>query len=180
MNKNYRYLLTCIDICNKFAFVIPLKDKKGVTMKNAVQKIFKIRKPKFLSTDNGEEFYNNQVNGLLEKNNIKLYSTNNSEVKSSVIERFSCTFKNIMYKKFNENNNTIFYNIVDKLVNEYNNKYHRTIKMTPVEVSKKINEKKIKEIYNLEKTNKIAEFKIGDHVRISLNKNIFEKSYETN
>ena len=180
INKGYRYLLTCIDIFSKYAFVIPLKDKKGITIKNALQKIFNKRKPKFLWTDNGKEFYNNQVNDLLEKNNIKLYSTNNSEIKSSVIERFNRTLKNIMYKKFTENNNTIFYNIIDKLVNEYNNKYHRTIKMTPVEASKKINENKIKQIYNFEKTNKIAKFKIGDHVRISLNKNIFEKSYETN
>ena len=180
MNKGYRYLLTCIDIFSKYAFVIPLKDKKGITIKNALQKIFNERKPKFLWTDNGKEFYNNQVNDLLEKNNIKLYSTNNSQIKSSVIERFNRTLKNIMYKKFTENNNTIFYNIIDKLVNEYNNKYHRTIKMTPVEASKKINENKIKQIYNFEKTNKIAKFKIGDHVRISLNKNIFEKSYETN
>ena len=180
INKGYRYLLTCIDIFSKYAFVIPLKDKKGITIKNALEKIFKKRKPKFLWTDNGKEFYNNQVNDLLEKNNIKLYSTNNSEIKSSVIERFNRTFKNIMYKKFTENNNTMFYNIIDKLVNEYNNKYHRTIKMTPVEASKKINENKIKQIYNFEKTNKIAKFRIGDHVRISLNKNIFEKSYETN
>ena len=180
INKGYRYLLTCIDIFSKYAFAIPLKDKKGITVKNALQKIFNKRKPKFLWTDNGKEFYNNQVNDLLEKNNIKLYSTNNSEIKSSVIERFNRTLKNMMYKKFTENNNTIFYNIIDKLVNEYNNKYHRTIKMTPVEASKKINENKIKQIYNFEKTNKIAKFKIGDHVRISLNKNIFEKSYETN
>ena len=85
-----------------------------------------------------------------------------------------------MCKKFIENNNIIFYNIIDKLVNVYNNKYHRTIKITPIEASKKINEKKIKQIYNFEKANRIAKFKIGDHVRISLNKNIFEKSYETN
>ena len=52
--------------------------------------------------------------------------------------------------------------------------------MTPLEASKKINENRIKQIYNFEKTNKIAKFKIGDHVRISLDKNIFEKSYETN
>ena len=56
-----------------------------------------------------------------------------------------------MYKKFTENNNAIFYNIIDKLVNEYNNKYHTTIKMIPVEASKKINENKIKEIYNFKK-----------------------------
>ena len=180
INKGYRYLLTCIDMFSKYAFVIPLKDKKGITIKNALQNIFNKRIPKFLWTDDGKEFYNNQVNDLLEKNKIKLYSTNNSEIKSSVIERFNRTFKYMMYKKFTENNNTIFYNIIDKLVNEYNDKYHRTIKMTPVEASKKVNENKIKQIYNFEKTNKIAKFKIGDHVRISLNKNIFEKSYETN
>ena len=180
LNKGYRYLLTCIDIFSKFAWVIPLKDKKGITIKNALEKIFNKRKPKFLWTDRGTEFYNKQVLDLLNENNIKLYSTNNSEIKSAVIERFNRTFKNMMYKKFTENNNTIFYNILDELVNKYNNKYHSTIKMTPVEASKKINEKKIKNIYNFEKTKKPGRFKIGDRVRISLEKNIFEKSYETN
>ena len=180
LNKGYRYLLTCIDIFSKFVWVIPLKDKKGITIKQALQKIFNKRKPKFLWTDNGKEFYNKQVQDLLNENNIKLYSTNNSEIKSAVIERFNRTFKNIMYKKFTENNNTIFYNILDELVNNYNNKYHSTIKMSPIEGSKKINENKIKNIYNFEKTKKLGKFKIGDRVRISLEKNIFEKGYETN
>ena len=180
LNKGYRYLLTCIDIFSKYSWVIPLKDKKGITMKNALEKIFNKRKPKFLWTDKGKEFYNKQVQDLLNENNIKLYSTNNSEIKSAVIERSNRTFKNMMYKKFTENNNTIFYNILDELVNNYNNKYHSTIKMTPIEGSKKINEKKIKNIYNFEKTKKLGKFKIGDRVRISLEKNIFEKGYETN
>ena len=180
LNKGYRYLLTCIDIFSKFAWVIPLKDKKGITIKNALEKIFNKRKPKFLWTDKGTEFYNKQVQDLLNENNIKLYSTNNSEIKSAVIERFNRTFKNMMYKKFTENNNTIFYNVLDELVNNYNNKYHSTIKMTPIEASKKINEKKIRNIYNFEKTKKPGKFKIGDRVRISLEKNIFEKGYETN
>ena len=180
LNKGYRYLLTCIDIFSKFSWVIPLKDKRGITIKNALEKIFNKRKPKFLWTDRGKEFYNKQVETLLNENNIKIYSTNNSEIKSAVIERFNRTFKNMMYKKFTENNNTIFYNILDELVKNYNNKYHSKIKMTPVEASKKINEKKIKNIYNFEKTKKPGRFKIGDRVRISLEKNIFEKSYETN
>ena len=180
LNKGFRYLLTCIDIFSKYSWVIPLKDKKGINVKNALQKIFKERSPKFLWTDRGKEFYNKQVQDLLNENNIKLYSTNNSKIKSSVIERFNRTFKNMMYKKFTENNNTIFYNIIDDLVNEYNNKYHSTIKMSPIEGSKKINEKKIKNIYNFDKTKKPGKFKIGDRVRLSLEKNIFEKSYETN
>ena len=114
LNKGYRYLLTCIDIFSKFAWVIPLKDKKGINVKNALQKIFKQRKCKFLWTDRGTEFYNKQVQDLLNENNIKLYSTNNSEIKSAVVERFNRTFKNMMYKKFTENNNTTFYNILDE------------------------------------------------------------------
>ena len=180
LNRGYRYLLTCIDIFSKFSWVIPLKDKKGITIKNALEKIFNKRKPKFLWTDRGKEFYNKQVETLLNENNIKIYSTNNSEIKSAVIERFNRTFKNMMYKKFTENNNTIFYNILDGLVKNYNNKYHSSIKMTPVEASKKINEKKIKNIYNFEKTKKPGRFRIGDKVRISLEKNIFEKGYDTN
>ena len=85
-----------------------------------------------------------------------------------------------MYKKFTENNNTIFYNIINDLVNKYNNKYHSTIKMTPVQASLKINEKKMKNIYNFDKTKKLGKFKIGERVKLSLEKNIFEKSYETN
>ena len=93
LNKGYPYLLTCIDIFSKFAWVIPLKDKKGINVKNVLEKIFKQRSPKFLWTDRGTEFYNKQVQDLLNENDIKLYSTNNSEIKSAVVERFNRTFK---------------------------------------------------------------------------------------
>ena len=65
-----------------------------------------------------------------------------------------------MYKKFTENNDTIFYNILDKLTNNYNNKYHSTIKMTPIEGSKKINEKKIKIFIILKKLKNQANLKL--------------------
>ena len=152
-NKGYRYLLTCIDIFSKFAWVIPLKDKKGINVKNALEKIFKQRKCEYLWTDRGKEFYNKQVQDLLKENNIKLYSTYNSEIKSSVIERFNRSFKNMMYKKFTENNNTIFYNILDELVDKYNTKYHRTIKMTSIEGSKKLMKRKYNKFITLKKQN---------------------------
>ena len=66
----------------------------------------------------------------------------------------------MMYTKFTENNNTIFYNILDKLTNDYNNKYHSTIKMTPIEGSKKINEKKIKIFIILKKLKNQANLKL--------------------
>ena len=69
------------------------KDKKGETVAAAFEKIFKLgRQPRLLWTDKGKEFYNKNVNQLLSKKNIKLYSTENEE-KSSVVERFNRTYK---------------------------------------------------------------------------------------
>ena len=79
-------------------------------------------------------------------------------------------------KEFVKNNNTVWYNILPKLIKIYNNRYHSTIKMKPTEVNKS-NEKFIKEnIYTYDKTSKIPKFKINDLVRISLKRrNIFDK-----
>ena len=59
-NEGFRFLLCVIDICNKYAWVVPLKHKKGVSIVNAFQSIFKKsnRKPNKIRVDNGGEFYN--------------------------------------------------------------------------------------------------------------------------
>ena len=81
-----------------------------------------------------------------------------------------------MMKEFVKNNNTIWYNILPKLIKIYNNRYHSTIKMKPNHVNKN-NEKYIKEnVYTYDKTTKIPKFKIGDLVRIILKRSpIFDK-----
>ena len=78
------------------------------------------------------------------------------------------------------NNNTIWIKNLDKLVKEYNNSYHRTIKMKPIDASKKSNENIVRKNYNFEITNKKQKFSIGDKVRISILKNTFEKGYTSN
>ena len=82
------------------------------------------------------EFYNKDLKQLLDKNDVKLYSTENEE-KSSVVERWSRTMKHKMWKMFTANNNTVYYDKLDKLIKEYNNTKHSSIKMTPIEASKK-------------------------------------------
>ena len=81
-----------------------------------------------------------------------------------------------MMKEFVKNNNTIYYNILPKLIEIYNNRYHSIIKMKPIHVNKN-NEKYIKEnVYTYNKTTKIPKFKINDLVRISLKRrDIFDK-----
>ena len=108
-------------------------------------------------------------------NNVKIYYTN-SLLKAVIIERFNRSLRELVMKEFVKNNNTVWYNILPKLIKIYNNRYHPTIKRAPIEVNKN-NEKYIKEnIYTYNKTTKIPKFKIGDLIRISLKRrNIFDK-----
>ena len=76
-NKGFRFLLSVIDVFSKYVWVVPLKDKKGVTITNAFQKILKEsdRKPNKIWVDKGSQFYNSSFKKWLKDNNIKMYST---------------------------------------------------------------------------------------------------------
>ena len=85
-----------------------------------------------------------------------------------------------IYKSFTLNNNAIWIKDLNKLVKEYNNSYHRSIKLSPLNASKKSNENIVRKNYNFEITNKKSKFSIDDKVRVSLLKNTFEKGYTSN
>ena len=107
-NKGYKYLLIVIDIFSKYGWIVPLKDEKGETVTKAFQQIFKEGdKPEYLWADKGSEFYNKHMKDLLDKHNIKLYSTENEE-KSSVVERWNRTIKTKMWKQFTAHGNTMY------------------------------------------------------------------------
>ena len=112
---------------------------------------------------------------FFEDNDIKIYHTY-SNLKAVVIERFNRSLRELMMKEFVKNNNTVWYNILAELIKTYNNRYHRTIKMKPIDVNK-TNEKHIKNTtYNYDITSKIPKFKINDLVRISLKRReLFDK-----
>ena len=88
LNKGVRFLLCAIDIFSKYAWVVPLKDKNGISIVNAFQKFLKQsnRKPHKIWVDEGSEFYNSSFKKWLQDNDIAMYSTNNEE-KSVVAER---------------------------------------------------------------------------------------------
>ena len=143
-NKHYKYLLAVIDVFSKYGWLIPLKNKTGVTVSEAFKTLFKERKPMYIWSDKGSEFYNRQVKELLKDNNIKLYSTENEE-KSSVVERWIGTMKQRMFKYFTAHETDKYYDILDDLVKDYNNTVHSSIKMTPVEASKSENQSTVYE-----------------------------------
>ena len=98
-NKGIRFLLYDIDISSKYAWVIPLKDKKGTTISNAFQKVLdeSERKPNKIWVDKGSEFYNRSKKCWLQNNNTKMYSTH-SKGKAVVAEKFIRTLKNRIYE----------------------------------------------------------------------------------
>ena len=176
-NKEISFFLLCaIDLYSKYAFFIPLKDKKGISIVNAFDKIIKQskRKPNKIWVDQGSEFYNNKFKKWLSDNNIIMYSTYN-EGKPVVAERFIRTLKNKLYKHMTATSKNVYYNVLDGIVNEYNNTKHSTIKMKPKDVG--YNNKRV---YIDEHNEKDSRFKVGDRVRISKFKNIFAKGYTPN
>ena len=181
-NNNYKYIFTVIDFFSKYSWCHPLKNKNSNEIIKFFKDIFKKskRKQKMIQSDEGSEFTNKLVQNFFNDNNIKWYHTFNRDIKCSICERFNRTILNKIYKNLTLNNNTVWIKDLNKLVKEYNNSYHRTIKMNPIDVSKKSNENIVRKNYNFEITNKKPKFSIGDEVTISILKNTFEKGYTSN
>ena len=175
-NKGVRFLLCVIDIFSKYAWIVPLKDKKGVSIVAAFQSILKQsnRKPNKIWADKCSEFYNTSFKKWLQDNNIVMYSTQN-EGKSVVAERFIRTIKSKIYKCMTSISKNVYIDKLDDIVNEYNNTYHRTIKMKPINVKDSTYINTDKEV-----NDKGTKFKVGDDVRISKYKSIFAKGYTPN
>ena len=128
-NKGIRYLLCVIDLFSKYAWVVPLKDKNGVSIVNAFQSILDSskRKPNKIWVDQGSEFYNNVFKKWLKGNDISMYSTYN-EGKSVVAERFIRTLKNKIYKHMTAISKNVYFDVLDDIVDEYNNTYIKPLK----------------------------------------------------
>ena len=153
-----------------------MKDKKGVSIVDAFQKILNDsnRKSNKIWVDEAKKFYNNSFKKWLKDNDIKMYSIHN-EGKSVVAERFITTLKTKIYKYMTLIVKNVYIDKLDDIVSEYNNTYHRTIKMKPVDVKDNTYIDFEKEV-----NDKDPKFKVGDHVRISKYKNIFAKGYTPN
>ena len=132
----------------------PLKGIKGITITNYFQQILD-------ESNHDSEFYNRSMKSWLEKNNIEIYSTH-IEGKPVAAEKYIRTLKNKIDKYMTSISKNVYIDELDDIVNKYNNTYHITIKMKPIDVKSNtyINDKNPKLI-------------IGDNVRISKHKNVF-------
>lgn len=183
-DRNMKYCLTVIDTFSKVAYVEPLKTKTGSEVTQAMESIlYKVGRPvRNLQVDCGREFYNRDMDRLLKKYKVNLYSTFSS-MKAAIVERFNRTLKKKIYQQFSLRGNYKWVDIIQKLVDEYNNTRHRTIKMAPNDVCTDNEQELLDTVYNYKREiglrNEIK-FRVGDQVRLSKYKNVFEKGYLPN
>ena len=173
-NREFRFLFCVIDIFSKYAWIVSSKDKKGITITNAFQKILKEcnRKPNKIWVDKGREFHNSSIRKWLKDKNIKMYSIHNEEI-SVIAKRFIRTLKTKIYKYMPSISRNVYINKLDDIVTEYNNTYHRKIEMKPVDVKSDT----YIESMELHSNDKDPKSKVGDHARISKYKDIFAKGH---
>ena len=171
-NKGIKYLLRAIDLFSKYAWVVPVKD---VSLLDAFQKIIlEERKPNKIWVEKGSELYNNSFKKWLKDNNIEMYSIHNKG-KSVIEERFIRTLKNKIFKRMTAISKNVYFDVLDDIINKYNNTVHKAIKMKPADIKDNIHVDSKKEV-----NYKDPKFKVGDHVRISKYKNIFAIGYTPN
>ena len=168
-----------IDVFSKVAYAIPLKNKRGSTLVEALKSILNKsqQKPNKLQTDKGSEFLNKTFQAYLKRKKIHFFVTQNEEVKAAIVERFNRTLKERLWRYFTSKNTLYYLDVLDDLVESYNNTYHTSIKRSPLSVNQKNQQEVWMTLYGDPIKIKQPAFKVGDKVRISKTRKIFKKGY---
>ena len=180
-NRGYRYVLVVIDNFSKFGWTIPLKNKYAQSITDAFSEIIKSsnRKPNLLETDDGKEYVNKIFNEFLNNNNIKRYSRYTD--KGAVFaERFNRTMRNLLKKPVFEKRNANWVSELPSVIKKYNNTIHHSTKMTPIQASKKSNERKVFSNLQDRRIKQRPKIKLGQLVRTADIKKVFSKGDSTN
>ena len=173
-NDGFKFLLTCIDCFSRYAWVIPIKNKRASTVTEAFASILEHRKPTFLQSDKGSEFVNSTFQEFLKANDIRFYTSENDDIKCALVERYNRTLKTRMWRYFTYSNSLRYIDVLPALIESYNATVHRAIKMAPALVTvHNEGELRKREV----KVKAKPKLQVGDWVRISETRRIFKKGF---
>jgi len=182
-NNGINYVLTIIDCFSKYAIARPLKSKTALELLKVFKKIFKNRKPQKLRSDKGGEFDNKYFKKFCLTNDINYFTTQNHDIKCAIVERFNRTLKSKLFRYFTLNGTRKYNDVLQQIIDSYNNSIHRSIGMTPNDVKPENEQIVFENLYNtpnLErfiKGSKVKQLNIGDSVRRKYELSSFDKSY---
>ena len=179
-NDGVNYLLVVIDVFSKFFWVRPIKNKSASSLVQAFGSIpSEKRKPEKLRTDKGTEFVNELFQLYLKKQGIQFYTAKN-EPKVAAVERVNHTLESKLCRYFMGVSTLCYVNVLQDIVDSYNNMYHRSIGPEPATVSLLNVGQVRRKLYVMIEIPKLKgfKFKVGDHVRLSLHKQIFKTGYK--
>ena len=180
-DKGFRYIFIIIDNFSKYLFAIPLKNKYSQTITNEFSNILteSKRKPIKLESDRGSEFYNSIFQNFLKLKNIHHYSRF-TEKGPSIAERVIRTLRNPLEKPVFLAGNADWLSELPSVVKKYNNTIHLSTKMTPIQASRKSNEKTGFDNLRDDRQKQRLKFKRGQLVRTADIKRVFSKGDSTN
>ena len=186
VNRNYRYALIAVDIFSRFVRGEPMKLKNATACTEAFKAILdrsKPAKPRLLIADQGGEFWNRKFRELLDEHDIVLYATY-QDVKASNCERAIRSLRRLLRKRMIHTNSTVWYNELQPIIDEYNDRRHRVIKMTPREALLDKNHAAVyrtqfPDSFKEQMPAKLPKFLVGQKVRISIKKGPFSKESNT-
>ena len=148
-NGGNKYILTCVDVLSRHAWVVPVRSKHAEHMLAAMRALLRKaqpRKPERLQTDKGLEFFNRQVSAFLREHEIHHFASN-SDTKAALVERFNRTLKGRLWRYFTANDTRRYVNVLDDVVDSYNRSVHRAIGMAPADVTRQSEAKVWQRLY---------------------------------
>ena len=180
-NKGFRYIFIVIDNFSKYLWAIPLKNKYSQTITNEFSNILTTskRKPLKLESDRGSEFYNSIFQNFLKSKNIQHYSRY-TDKGPSIAERVIRTVRYLLKKPVFEKGNADWLSELPSVVKKYYNTIHSSTKMSPIQASKKVNEKEVFSNLRDDRVKRQPKYKLGQLVRTADIKRVFSKGDSTN
>ena len=188
-NDGVRYLFIAIDVFSRQLWVVPLKNKRHESIIDGFKDIFESgRSPKEVRSDPGSEWKNKWVKAFLDKEGIGHYVTHNI-THANYAERVIRTLKSLMYRYFTHNRTYHYLNVLDDFVTNYNARPHSALGGKP---PKSVNERnealiwkrlyvdslKPRDVDKRKVKRKPFKFKIGDFVRISKSRRVFQRDFD--
>ena len=168
-NKHYKYILACIDVFSRKAYIQPMLNKDDITVKQSIIKIFKEAKPRSILSDHDSAFLSKVVTSYLDGLKIPLnINALGDHHALGIIDNFAKRIKTILTALFLKSNNTNWINSIHNIVQHYNKSEHSSLNnLSPNDASKSENTRTILDI-NIEKNqanNRVSDLNIGDKVR---------------